>query len=453
MSCSSPSSPPFRRPPAEDCCCCGDDDNGDISALDAFSLALGTLRAARSLLHDGGLAWADGKTANVLYSCVGADSVSIAFGDLGGMCPAGETADSPSTFPFPWAAAGHSKGTEQTAAWGCVAILVQLFSQRLLAGVSAEARRALEGNGAWRPISYEFAERRGRASVLPGLLDLLHALSGASFSGDPESAAVRDFLLNVCGFARGDGRRCKSTARGDKITFAGVEEAIERSRRKLREVAEAQKPASAETAAAAQAAAAGGLQRGGDQQESQKRTAAVASGGMKARSGDAARARGEGQAQASSQHVSATSFFASSSDGEDSGAKEKQRGGRRHASLDGALKVAKKRAGSARADIARSGADHSDREREQQRRLDAACQSSGGIGSRVLSWLGRRSSAVPRAAVLAAGAAGTTANGRRASGHSCGGAEAAAVQLQRGPLGCFVVMSVRPAARPISARV
>lgn len=209
--------------------------SGDINALDSLNLASGVLRAARALLRDSGIAWVDGKTGNVLYSSVGTNGMRLTFGDLGGICPAGEHADCPATFPWPFEPIGPARGDEPTVAWGVVAMVVQLFSQRLLKGripgSTVNLHERFDGY-AWKALAWDYAKKRGRKNTLPGLLDLLQSLTTASFATDPDTGLIRDFLVHVTSYAK-DPRTGSATCSPDRITFSGVKEALDRFRRKL----------------------------------------------------------------------------------------------------------------------------------------------------------------------------------------------------------------------------
>lgn len=218
----------------------GDPGAAPISAFDALELCGAVLRASRALFRGAGVAWLDAKTANVLYTRSApagepAAAVRVMLGDLGGLCKVGEVTEFPTTFPFPWSPLEEPQGTEQHAAWGVVVLFAQLFSRRLLLGVPpsgplAAAAKPFE-RAAWRPLSHEHNDKRGRHNALPGLLELLRVLYGCSYPDDEEARVVRDFLLDVCSFCLGAlSGSGVPTASAERLTFEGVEAAMSRAR-------------------------------------------------------------------------------------------------------------------------------------------------------------------------------------------------------------------------------
>lgn len=156
---------------------------GALTAAEAAAVVRETARAALELLEADGLLHGDVKAGNVLVSRDGerCGGMRVFLCDLGGIvpcCSAGPLVHPP-TFPVP----GHNKDRHPRAecvpAWGCLALLLQLFQWRLVPGAASPA---------WRGLEYERCTVQFFEALVAGL-------EGAQYGADHEAAAIRDLFL------------------------------------------------------------------------------------------------------------------------------------------------------------------------------------------------------------------------------------------------------------------
>lgn len=200
-----------------------------LPASDVLAIVSGVARAAEAACRAHGVSWVDGKSQNVLYRSEGETGIRIALGDLGGFSRLGvnDTGMCIPTFPCPWDPLDAPMCGERLTVWNVVSILIQLYAGRLTRGSVPWPH-----GPAWWLLSYSYNSDKKRATTFESAVETMEALHAMDYRKDTDTAIVRDFILRMLCFCKGDGL-CRPTISDRRLTFDYLEMALRGSQSPL----------------------------------------------------------------------------------------------------------------------------------------------------------------------------------------------------------------------------
>lgn len=177
-------------------------DAAPLTAAEAAGVVLQVAEGARTLFEQDRLVHADIKAGNVLAFRRGGGGCRLALGDLGGVVRRGKNRlPNPPTFPVPGLDKNRQPRTESVPAWGCLALLLQLFPWRLVPGSRPPA---------WKGLAFKSCSR-------DNLLELCARLAATDYGADRDAALVRDLFLEALPRDPATGAPCPARLTLDRV--------------------------------------------------------------------------------------------------------------------------------------------------------------------------------------------------------------------------------------------